>query len=287
MSITASDLPTFSNFGHIESTVSAIQLSPETQYDVLMLLGAESEQHKLITLHMEFDTSQNCIIFTYRYLEDTVDSKLELGDYLVRLNAGNYVVMSEEEFNSQYIPVYKDQDLIPPSPLTVAEATLQFLHTKYPDDFSTIDDITTEKLVPVVEAFRPWYNKETNNFDIKFTDCALIDPAGLNNVIKVFPEATFIQNDSTFSLNFSNGNYGNPKQQQNLFNYTALQTLIKELQKLDSNFAKRITSFNFMSADAGITHNAIAPSVTDDQWESIVTLLMSVTGVKKRLNIRR
>ena len=279
----------FSNYSHIESTVEAVQLSADSQYEVVAALAKEAEAGLLSTLNIEYDSTSKCYQFVFRYKTDTVESTLVVGDYLVRLNEGNYIRCDEATFEERYLPTFQDADAMPAHPQSPKGALVAFIKAFYPDaGINSEADLTADKLQTIVDGLKAWYNEETDTFDLKFCDCSITDPSGLADLLAAFPKASFIKDTTVFTLNFNNGAWheGDPNTEPNCFNYAGLQSLIGELKQVDPDYAKRLVGITFLS----VGHNApsaVAASVTDAQWDDFVTNAMAITGVKARADIKR
>ena len=280
---------TFKKYTHVEESVEAIQLSTETQSDIVSALAAEAENRLLKTLEIEYNSAVGHYEFAYRYQTETVPSNLKSGDYLVRLNAGNYAVYSAEEFESEYLNTSIDTKIPESDKQSPKQALVTFVKTYYPEaGVETEADLTSTALSQVVEKVSSWYDAENNTFDVKFTDCSITDPSGLAELLKAFPGASYMNDDTTFTLNFNNGCFqeNDANNKPNQFNYIALQMLVAEIRSLGSKLAKRITGISFRSMREG-SPSAIAASVTDAQWESFVTTVQSLTAINSFNNVSR
>lgn len=90
-------------FKHTESEVTATQLTKETAPEIINQLAQEATA--LLLNYFKVTTTTDGFEIVFRYKTDAVDSTLTMGDYLVRLNAGQYVVRSEEQFTKEYAAV--------------------------------------------------------------------------------------------------------------------------------------------------------------------------------------
>lgn len=280
---------TFKKYTHVEESVEAIQLSTETQSDIVSALAAEAENRLLKTLEIEYNSAVGHYEFSYRYQTETVPSNLKSGDYLVRLNAGNYAVYGAEEFESEYLNTSIDTKIPESDKQSPKQALVTFIKTYYPEaGVESEADLTTAALSQVVEKVSSWYDAENNTFDVKFTDCSITDPSGLAELLKAFPGASYMNDDTTFTLNFNNGCFqeNDVNNKPNQFNYIALQMLVAEIRSLGSKLAKRITGISFRSMREG-SPSAIAASVTDAQWESFVSTVQSLTAINSFNNVSR
>jgi len=280
---------TFKKYTHIEESVEAIQLTVDTQSKIVSALAAEAEIRLLKSLEIEYNSAVGHYEFSYRYQTETVPSNLKSGDYLVRLNAGNYAVYSAEEFESEYLNTSVDTQIPEADKKTPKQALVAFVNANYPDiSVATEDDLTSVVLSQIAEQVNSWYDAEGNTMDIKFTDGSITDPSGLADIIKGFSNASYMNDDTTFTLNFNNGCFqeddGNSKPNQ--FNYIALQMLVAEIRALGSKLANRITGISFRSMRDG-SPSAIAASVTDAQWESFVNTVESLTAINSFNNVSR
>lgn len=280
-------MASFNNYSHQESVVQAIQLSPDTCPAISQALGDELEKGLLNTFQAEYSSTDRCYTYVFRYKTDNVDSTLEIDDYLVQLNTGNYVVRDAETFEAEYMPTYKDEDVMPEVPKTPKKSLVDFISKFFPDAGITDESqLTSDKLLTVAEGLEDWYDAEQDVMDIKFTDCSITDPTGLSDLLKAFPQASFIKETTKFTLNFNNGAWheGDPNNDNNCFNKAALDILIAEIKKCDT--AKRLIGITFMS----VGHDApssIAPSVTDSEWLNFCSEAMGCTGIASVGDVKR
>ena len=278
----------FVNYSHIESIVDAVPLSSDTQTDVVSALGEAAVDGLLNTLNIEYSSSDRCYNFVYRYKTDSTESQVRVGDYLVRLSEGNYVVCDEEEFEQRYLPTYQDQDVMPPHPQTPKESLVTFIKKYYPDaGINSPADLTEDKLGTVAEGLKDWYNEDLDTFTVHYNHTGMIDPSGLADVFKAFPRASFIKDTTKFILDLSNGDVqeGDANTENNCFTYGALQTLVGEFKKMNKSVVKRVTSITFEGRSGA--PSAVAPSVTDEQWNSFADEIMPLTGITARNQLKR
>lgn len=279
----------FSTFTHLEEKVEALQLSPASQSAIVKALGAEAAALLLTKLAVDYSTTKGCYEFVFRYKTDTVESNLTVGDYLVRLNTGSYVVRTEEQFLQDYIHTAVDPIIPVEDQKTPKKALVDFVKAFYPGaGIEDEDDLTPEALQQISNGLSAWYDPEKNVFDIKFTDCSIVDPTGLVDIMSAFPSASFMNDQTTFTLNFNNGAYheGDPNTKPNQFNYISLQLLEGELKKLSKDMQKRLVGITFLSVKTG-SPSAVAPSVTDAQWLSFCNGVMAFSGITTSTAIKR
>lgn len=277
----------FNSYNHVESVVEATQLDANTQYEVAQALGNEAVSGLLSTLRIEYSSTDKCYNFKFRYMTDTTESTLAAGDWLVKLNEGNYIKCDNDTFIQQYLPTYQDEQVMPAHPQSPQQSFLAFVQAKFPDlNIQTDADLTTEKLAEVAEGLKSWYDDKNDRFIIHFDHSAMVDPTGLGDILAKFPAASYFTDATLFTLSFNNGSVadGGPINENNCFTYAALQSLIGELKKLKSSTVKRIYAITFLGNNDA--HSAVAPSVSDDQWSSFVDAACNLTGTS-RANIKR
>ena len=280
-------MPQFNNYTHQESIVQAIQLSSDTYPEIVTSLGRELENGLLATFNATYNSNDQCYEFTFRYKTDSVESKVTVTDYLVQLNAANYVVRDAKTFEQEYLPTYKDEEVMPDHPQTPMGALITFIKSFFPDIVIEDSKLSEEQLAQVLEGVKSWYDAETDQFNVAFSNCGIIDPTGLADFLKAFPRASYIKDTTTYILDFHNGKADpNGNNQSNMFNKAGLDSLVGEMKKLDKNIVKQLTHINFSSLESTV-HNAIAPSVTDAEFTQFCTDIMSVTGIKSTGDIKR
>lgn len=280
----------FVEYRHNEATVDALQLNPENQYDIVEALTTEAVNAKLSLLNIEFSTADQCYVFTYRYLTDSKDTSLAVGDYIIRTDAGNYKVMAAADFELRYMDSYKDADAMPANPKTPAKALVDFAISSYPDvGIKSTADLTGDKLGKLVNAMSSFYQEPLDQFTFQFHDASIVDPAGLAELINKIPKADFMKDTTHFFFNFNNGAAapGEKNNQPNCFNRAGLDALYGELKNLDDRYKKNLYGLTFRAEGDGGALSAVAPSVTDEEWNEFCDNVMSNTGITIRNNIKR
>ena len=270
------------SYKYVEETVSAVQSTPENQQTILKILGAAATNDLLYMFQYTYNAGTQTYDITFRYKTGTVNLVLNSGDYLVELNSGLCTVMTKEEFESQYVNTSIDPIIPPTEQQSPSQALVAFIKKWYPQaGINSEDDLTPENMAAIGEGLKTWYDSEKDVFDIKFTDCGIVDPTGLRTLLNKFPTMSFIKDTTSFTLNFNNGaGDGYPNQ----FNRIALETLIGELRKIDSAAIRKLVGITFI----GLKERAvIPPSVTDTIWEQFRTDAMAVTGITMRDAIKR
>lgn len=109
----------FPGYTHIYSNVGAYQLTPENRKAICLALLHELREGKLASLSYTGPTlaEPNASII-FRYTDETSDSTLNGGDYLVLLPIERYVSMTEEEFEQSYQP---SGEMFPPATEPLAD----------------------------------------------------------------------------------------------------------------------------------------------------------------------
>lgn len=92
----------FSSFHHTECQVEAMQMAPDTSADIVTTLAGEAGKGLLANFSATYNPSTNTYDTTYRYRTESTDKTLTIGNYLVKLNSGEYQVMTAEEFLAEY-----------------------------------------------------------------------------------------------------------------------------------------------------------------------------------------
>lgn len=261
----------FSEFTHIEETVSAIQLSNATQADIIAAITAEAGNGFLSKLTMEYVNNDRCYHITFRYKTSTVDLNLNPTDWLVKLNTGNYTVMTNAEFETTYVNTSVDP--IIPVKVGVMEHFLNLANKVLP---KATDKLTLEVMKDLFEAdaVKSWYNADTNVMSLRFVNAGIVDPQGLATVMAMIPVASYMKADTAFALNFCNNVVSEAEPNKNQFNKIALQLLEGELRTCVN--MKEIEEINFSGMNDA--PSAIAPSVTEEQWQEFVLSFNKITG---------
>ena len=282
----------FTKYTHTEHKVDAVRYTKETRVQVLKALADEAELNKFSMFNAAPDSAVGGdFVITFRYLTDSVNSVLTVGNYLVRMNRGNYKVISSEEFSKRYqhtaIDTVPDVDEIK-SP---KQALVNYASTYHADlGITKVSDLTQDKIIALAEALKDtWYASSNNNFDIKFTDAGIVDPTGLADIINAGVNASFVNDDTSITLNFTNGTWSSskgPEHVPNSFNYEALQELLGELHYMTPKTQRRIIAVNFKSLKDEAP-SAIANSVTTEQWSSFCAQLRAITNITNNSSIKK
>lgn len=93
----------FPSYTHIYSRVGAYQLTPENRKNICLALLQELRDGKL--MHLSYtgpNVSRPNASIVFRYMDETTDSMLNGGDYLVQLPTKRYVSMTADEFEEYY-----------------------------------------------------------------------------------------------------------------------------------------------------------------------------------------
>ena len=265
------------SFQHMEETVEAIQLTPETSSEIAKLLGKEIATGVLATCNIVFNKTTECYGFNWRYKTATVEEKLAQNDYLVQLNDGRLTAMAKDKFLELYSDETNDPVIDPALTKTIKGAIVKFIQDNYSDIPVTEEaDLNNETIAALMEKLSSWYNAESNVFVLKFNDKGLTSFEGLADVLNMFITKASYMNDSTkFILNFNNGvEEGTP----NLFKTIALQMFPREIKAFELGRRKKLIGINFnaVSSDA---FSAIAPSVSAETWKNFCIDAMNATGV--------
>lgn len=286
----------FSQFTHIEESVNAIRYSSETQSLALEVLGEQVAALLMSKFLAEQDLISGMFNVTFRYKTDTVEQTLTDGNYLVQLNAGQFVVMTEEDFTKSYTNTSVDP-IIPVSKQRIFEDVMfeYFNSMSLGVTVSKDDYVTKETAAKIAEVLVPlWYVSNENTFYIKCHDAGVVDPTGLGKTMDYMKDFTpeGLNENTTFIISFNNGDYADMEEEEehaehqiNLFNYIGMEKIIGELRLIDETIRKRITGIQFLSLKAGV-QSPIAPSVTEEQWESFISQVQELTSAT-RSNIKR
>lgn len=273
-------------FKNIEAEMTGWCLSADTQTEITEALSKAAQNNMLSKLIVTANEDTGCNDYTFRYKNASIDSTLSAGDYLVKLNTGEYVAYSKEDFEATYVHTDCDPTItITKSP---KQALVDFVKAYYPQaGINSEEDLTSAKLSVVAENLKSWLKNGV--FDIKFTDCAITDPTGLAELLATFTGASFITDEVKFTLNFSNGAYNSdtePNTNPNLFNLIGLQQLYGELRQLKSSVLKRLIGITFQSVGHDAP-SAVAPSVTEAQFYDWVDEIRGIAGITTNSAIKR
>lgn len=250
----------------IEDKVESVQLSTETQQEVTQLLSAEAEHELLSKLFITHNDEADCNEFVYRYRTDTVDSKLNVGDYLVKMNAGTLVAMSAAKFESEYLhtgcdvkqTAVKSLAAVVVERLGIAEFTVDAVKAAIPD---------------------AWISDKKITVDLK--DACLNAVEGLDILLNGLFASEKFTAESTITLDFSNST----TDQFNIFNLIQLDTMRGIFTRLNKDPRKQITALTFVGT--GDAPSAVADSVTEAQFYNWVDGVRSTTGVASNSAITR
>lgn len=276
-------------YRNIESDVVAHQLTSETTGDIGKMLGGEAVAQLLATLHAEYSDATNCHTYKFRYKDETIDSVLSAGDYLVQLNTGKFVARAAVDFESEYINT--DNDIVPieaANPVDTFTTKMQALYV----DLGIADRADClKKLNLIVEKLRSWYNIKVNLLTLDFTNYAMVSPVELHLIINGFATATYLNKETQIVLAL--GNLGPASRNVrdldrttlNSFNFIGLQELVGELKLTKKDIRDRITSITFAGTNGA--PSAVATSVTEGQWLDIIDDLRNVTGMSRNSAVKR
>lgn len=92
----------FVQYTHIEESVEAVEFNAASAIDIIEALSKEASQLLLKVFQMEYDSVTGGYTVVFQYKNDSVPSAMTDGDYLVKLNSGNYCKMSKAEFEATY-----------------------------------------------------------------------------------------------------------------------------------------------------------------------------------------
>lgn len=88
------------NFTYKEAQVTATALGADTFAEIIEQLSKAAQDGLLSTLSITDAGEDTKIVF--RYKTDSTEKTLTYTDYLVKLTAGNYTVMSASDFEAAY-----------------------------------------------------------------------------------------------------------------------------------------------------------------------------------------
>ena len=271
------------NYHFTECSVKAIQLSRDTQYEIMDALSAEVSVKKIdhLLATVQGSSDPKCLIFDFRYCDSTTINNLRITDYLIELTNGRYIVRTQNEFEKYYYSPDLDPVIPDDEKNTFEEATVAFINKTFPEiTIEKVADLTSEQVTQIMEGLKPWYDANTDTFSLKYTDCGITDPTGMAEVLKVFSNAEYFTKNTKFVLDFNNGAYyadGGADKHINLFNYTGLQNLQEEILNMDGDLVDRISSITFQT-ESEDKISAVAPSVTPSQWQAFVDWAVTTTG---------
>lgn len=266
----------FAVYTHLEEKVEAIQSTPENKERIIEALSNEAENGLLSKLTMKYNSGTLCYDIVFRYKTATTQLTLNASDYLVKLNSTMFTVMSEKEFKQIYLPTEDDFYIPDAKRKTVFQALITIAKNHAIYNINSISDFVPEKLGKLLEKLQDWYNPVTNNFDLKLMHSGIIEPAGISVIVNALPVASFMNKDTTISLNFTNAVTAIVDDAvPNMFNLIGLQTLAGELTKISEE--KKISGVDLSGEiDKGIS--AVAKSVSEPQWNTFVVNASLATG---------
>lgn len=91
-----------SSYTHVNNEVEALQLTKETKADITKALMEALSLGNICELTVTSDPLLDSTIITYKNVNSTNAFTLNTNDYLLKLNTGDYVVMTASEFESNY-----------------------------------------------------------------------------------------------------------------------------------------------------------------------------------------
>ena len=277
------------SFRNIESDVTAIKLNSASTGEIGKLLGKEAALQMLATFSAIYSEAEACHNYSFRYKDETIDSKLVPGDYLVKLNTGKYVARTPESFESEFI--YTDDDIVPIDAKTPLYSFTAMVTKKYVDLAIKDQEDCLARMNLVVEKLRDWYTTRANLITLDFSNYAMISPVDLHHIINPFGKATYMNGDTQITLNFNNVGPESrnvkdlDRSKINSFNLVGLQELIGELKLVDKEVRSKITSASFVGTLGA--PSAVASSVTEGQWLDIIDELRNLTGISRNASVTR
>ncbi len=282
------------SFRNIESDVTAIRLSSDSSGEIGKILGKEAGLQLLSNLTAKFSEADGCHLFTYRYRDETTDSTLNPGDYLVKLNTGKYLARSAADFESEFI--HTENDVLPAKPLNVVDNFVAIMSKKYIDLSISGREDCLERMNLVVEKLRDWYTTKANILTLDFSNYSMISPTDIHLILEPFGKATYMKKNTQIILNFDNNiQSGNTiaaratreieRSKINSFNLVGLQELVGELKLVSRDVRSRITAASFVG-NLGAP-SAVASSVTEGQWLDIIDDLRNLTGIARNSAVTR
>lgn len=278
----------FDRYIYVNGEVKALQLKPETQFTIAETLVGALLSDQLNHFLATYPVNAACLQLEWRYKDSSKTFVLKEGMFLVVMNTSRCMPMAKDEFEAVYMNTSADPIIKPEDTKTVSKAIVDFVNKFYPEAGMTEDKLNTDALQQMVNGLSAWYDKKNNIFDVKFADCGLTDPTGIGSFLKACPAASFMDAQTTFTLNFNNGafNAGDPNTLPNYFNAIGLNKLIGELQKLDIATLQRLRGISFQSVKEG-SPSAITPSVSNEFWQSFQQTICQITGVETPSKITR
>lgn len=95
----------FADYHYINSNVRALQLNENTNDAIVYDLLKDAQNKTLAKFVYNLTSGTTPDSITFRHNEDANESTLTPGDYLVILNDGSKVVMSEKTFFDSYMKI--------------------------------------------------------------------------------------------------------------------------------------------------------------------------------------
>ena len=278
----------FTKYKHIESQVTAVQMSDANLKTVLDRFKPEIARCAIAEFTIGKDADQNYQI-VFRYNSSTQPSVLSNTDYLIRLNNGDMVVVSEKDFSDRYINSTVDKPVRPTTPKTLLGAMLTLVNKYFPDiEVNDVDGLTPEVLARVGEGLRDWYDESEDLYTFKFSDAGITDPLGLGKVIEAFAAASYIKESTRFILDFTNGATEDDDPttlEYNQFNNIGLTSMLGELRTVSGVHLARIARAYFFGRKAEVP-SAVAPSVSEEQVTSFANKMCNMTGILHPTDIK-
>lgn len=274
----------FARYKNYEDYVEATQLTPASQATVVKALNWPATRLELSKLEIVYNVSEGCYELVWRYKDESTDTTLNVGDYLVCLNNGKFTSYTASEFNKQYFNVSVDEIIPAQDQQTVEEAIINYVKAQLGVD---VEEITPAIMKSVANATADNYDSVKNIYTIKLSDMGLCDPTGIANVINSWTKAAFLNEDTKFVINLGNGFGGdNGFNKDNRFTQIELMLLVRELKQVPVDFVNRIESFDFQGVNGHVS--AVSASTTDEMWENFCLTLMGLCrGVSSMSKIRR
>lgn len=272
-------------YKHIEADIDVYKLAADSQAEITDVLSKQAQYGLLSELHITYNSDVGCNEFSFRYKSQTTLSTLTVGNYLVELNDGTYIVKDASTFETEYIDV--DCEATQAVIQSVDEAILGLVEKDMTDlGLTSTTELDATAYSKIVEKLSSW--KKGNVVTINLVSCGISEPVGLNKLLTAFAGASFVDENTTFTLNFNNNKASTtyPVVSINLFNLIGLQQFIAEFRKVEKEVAAKVTAMTFISEDEdGIS--AVGTSVSESQWLDWIDDVRAVTGINSNKAISR